>query len=458
MSFFDRLKYVEGARPGINIKRKAPKTASKTEKDAEYDKVKRSRSFQEHWKNGRPWLEYEETEGKMSCSYCREHWGEKLDSLNVQAKLWISGTSNFKVDSLKTHEGSKFHVDSSKAAQTKNSNQPSPASVAIRQLNATQLYKLNIRFRNVHAVSKLDKSFKDYVWLCKLDKAKGLDIGNTYENDKAGRTFARYIAKVESDKTVQILNYADFCSISIDGATDSGGMEQESLYVHTCVDGVKQQRFLQFLNPKSTSSQDIYQSIIDCLEEFKINPKKVIGITTDGASNMMGIRNGVCTLMKTISPDIIPIHCLAHRLELGIKDAVKHTMSKSYDRAMTMLIGLYYFYSKSPKQKKELKSMFEVLDMTCSIPTRVDGTRWVPHTVKAINIFRRSYAAITSQLDNASHKNPKAEGLAKLAHDANVVAYLLMLKDILAPVTKLSLYLQREDTTLGDALVMVDST
>ncbi|XP_062615057.1 zinc finger protein 862-like [Saccostrea cucullata] len=396
MSFFDRLKYVEGARPGIIIKRKVAKTASssKTEKDAEYDKVKRSRSFQEHWKNGRPWLEYEETE----------------------------------------------------------------ASVAIRQLNATQLYKLNIRFRNVHAVSKLDKSFKDYVWLCKLDKAKGLDIGNTYENDKAGRTFARYIAKVESDKTVQILNYADFCSITIDGATDSGGMEQESLYVHTCVDGVKQQRFLQFLNPKSTSSQDIYQSIIDCLEEFKINPKKVIGITTDGASNMMGIRNGVCTLMKTISPDIIPIHCLAHRLELGIKDAVKHTMSKSYDRAMTLLIGLYYFYSKSPKQKKELKSMFEVLDMTCAIPTRVGGTRWVPHTVKAINIFRRSYAAITSQLDNASHKNPKAEGLAKLAHDANVVAYLLMLKDILAPVTKLSLYLQREDTTLGDALVMVDST
>lgn len=96
--------------------------------------------------------------------------------------------------------------------------------------------------------------------------------------------------------------------------------------------------------------------------------------------------------------------------------------------------------------------------MKCVIPTRVGGTRWVPHTMKSINIFQRSYNAVMTHLKNAFHKNPKAEGLAKLAGDAGVVGYLLMLKDVLTPVSKLPMYLQREDTTLGDAMCMVDST
>lgn len=125
---------------------------------------------------------------------------------------------------------------------------------------------------------------------------------------------------------------------------------------------------------------------------------------------------------------MIAIHCLAHRLKLGVKDAIKRVYYKIYDRAMTMLICLYYFNKKSPKQKQELKNTFQILDMKCVIPTRVGGTRWVPHTMKSINIFQRSYNAVMTHLKNAFHKNPKAEGLAKLAGDAGVVGYLLMLK------------------------------
>lgn len=66
--------------------------------------------------------------------------------------------------------------------------------------------------------------------------------------------------------------------------------------------------------------------------------------------------------------------------------------------------------------------------MKCVIPSRVGGTRWVPHTMKSINIFQRSYNAVMTHLKNAFHKNPKAEGLAKLAGDAGVVGFLLILK------------------------------
>lgn len=86
---------------------------------------------------------------------------------------------------------------------------------------------------------------------------------------------------------MSLLENAKFYSLTIDGATDSGVMEQESLYIHTCVEGERKQRFLQFLNPKSTSSQDIFDSVVACLSEYHIDTKKIIGITTDWASNMM---------------------------------------------------------------------------------------------------------------------------------------------------------------------------
>lgn len=75
---------------------------------------------------------------------------------------------------------------------------------------------------------------------------------------------------------------------------------------------------------------------------------------------------------------------------------------------MTLLMGLYYFYKKTPKQRKQLERTFIFLNESRLFPTRVGGTRWVPHTLHAINIIFKSYRPILTQLDE--HKVPKAEG------------------------------------------------
>lgn len=74
--------------------------------------------------------------------------------------------------------------------------------------------------------------FKDYVWLFELDKAKDLDFGQAYQNDKAGKAFVKHIAKVEQDRTVNVIDGASFFSLTIDEATDVSGTEQESVYIH----------------------------------------------------------------------------------------------------------------------------------------------------------------------------------------------------------------------------------
>ena len=53
--------------------------------------------------------------------------------------------------------------------------------------------------------------------------------------------------------------------------------------------------------------------------------------------------------------------CLAHRLELSLKDALKDTFSSSIDE---MFLRVYYLYEKSPKKCRELDEVVAELK-TC---------------------------------------------------------------------------------------------
>ena len=141
----------------------------------------------------------------------------------------------------------------------------------------------------------------------------------------------------------------------------------------------------------------------------------------------------MAALLKADHSHLIAFHCLAHRLELGFKDAVKKTSQKVYDRAMTLLLGLYYLYRRSPTQKRALKNSYESLNLTVILPTRVGGTRWLPRVQRSITAFFKGYRAIRQQLESSSHTNPKAEGYAKLAADGHVIVYLLKLQVFIIP-------------------------
>lgn len=92
-------------------------------------------------------------------------------------------------------------------------------------------------------------------------------------------------------------------------------------------------------------------------------------------------------------PWVVVIWCLAHRLELSLKDALKGTLFSSID---DMLLRAYYLYHKSPKKCRELEEVvaslqicFEDNEMSSSSsggnrPIRACGTLCVSHKVTAI--------------------------------------------------------------------------
>ena len=82
--------------------------------------------------------------------------------------------------------------------------------------------------------------------------------------------------------------------------------------------------------------------------------------------------------------------CLAHRLELAIKDALKGTL---FDAVDDMLLRIYYIYEKSPKRCREIESIISDLkeyfdfDNDGLKPIRASESRWVLHKLNTMKLF-----------------------------------------------------------------------
>ena len=71
--------------------------------------------------------------------------------------------------------------------------------------------------------------------------------------------------------------------------------------------------------------------------------KKLIGFGCDGTSVNIGGR-GLKIYLEQTAPCIEVFWCLAHRLELSLKDALKDTLFSTIDE---MLLRVYYLYTRN---------------------------------------------------------------------------------------------------------------
>ena len=167
--------------------------AKKRATDRTYDQSKRQRSFQTSWKIGRPWLEYDEGKGLLSCTLCKLNKYKLAD----QTSLYVTGAKCLQISSVIKHEKSVGHCREQEATDAATSKQQlRPAERMLLQFRSKQNHQLSLKFRTVHALARHHRPFKDFAWHNNLDKIKGLDVGTQYETDMAAATFAEHIAEV----------------------------------------------------------------------------------------------------------------------------------------------------------------------------------------------------------------------------------------------------------------------
>ena len=313
----------------------------------QYEKSQRQRLFQTSWKQGRPWLVFEDN--LMFCTVCKE--ATAADVTVGHKNSFISGNAQFKVESIKLHEEFQNHKSAKAILLAMKNPRETPVAKFLFTLNSDTIDKLTKLFKTCHALAIHNRPFSDYQWQCKLDEAKGVKIGKTYRNCESAKQFTKAIAEVERKSLASAINTAKFVSVLSDGSTDSAVCEQEMFFLRYVEDGMPIVKFAASVHVERSDSASILSAMQKAISHYMKVPcnvffSKLVGLGCDGASNMTGQRNGLIALLKKEQPSVVVVHCFAHRLDLAIKDASK-SISLHEKVVATLLMGLYYFYHRS---------------------------------------------------------------------------------------------------------------
>ena len=112
-----------------------------------------------------------------------------------------------------------------------------PAYKSLLSLKESTGKQLENKFRNMHALVKYNRPLSDFSWLNRLDASKGLDVGEIYNNRKAGTLFLENIAQIEREKLISVIENVKFFSLTMDGSTDDSSVEQETIFIRFCNKG-----------------------------------------------------------------------------------------------------------------------------------------------------------------------------------------------------------------------------
>ena len=84
--------------------------------------------------------------------------------------------------------------------------------------------------------------------------------------------------------------------------------------------------FFTISEPENATAVGIYSAIHSKAQEMGLDMESsCIATTADGASVNFGKHTGVMVQLQEKIPWLIQIHCVAHRLELALKDAFKNS-------------------------------------------------------------------------------------------------------------------------------------
>lgn len=372
---------------------------------------------------------------KLLCKAC-VRFQSKIEGRRNYSDKWISGADSVRNSNIKDHSGSDQHTHAmmllrkeQAASRGLDTSSYAPIARALHELPESARSILRVKFDIAHVIATRKVAFTNYPVICELEKKHGVNVGTAYLNQNAGKTFCHFIAESRRENLVESLSRANFFSLLMDGSVDSANIDDELFLVLWCDTSSSDEKvhtkmsFFAVARPDSVTAQGLFQCLQRCLSRIGITAvnaeqcKMLVGIGTDGASANIAAA-GLKGLVEKEVPWVYWSWCLAHRLELAIKDALKGT---SFDLVDDMLLRLHYIYEKSPKKLRELKEVINDLQQCLKFddagikPVRASGSRWVTHKLSAMKRVLSKFGAYTSHLITLSEDSSvKSDDRAKL--------------------------------------------
>ncbi|ELU08638.1 hypothetical protein CAPTEDRAFT_204943 [Capitella teleta] len=111
--------------------------------------------------------------------------------------------------------------------------------------------------------------------------------------------------------------------------------------------------------------------------------------------------------------------------------------------------------------RSALRKIFDERKMQSAIPTRIGGTKWINHFLKALNTMFKAHSAILQHLQNLQDEKAdqaqKARGMTRWLRDEQLITFALFMRDILQFLVKISLIAQRSTSTVAEVYGVMKS-
>ena len=320
----------------------------------------------------------------MNCNVCKSY-AEKLKGFKNFSTAWaFTGTENLRLSNVEDHIRGDPHrkaIDlylkeekalslNERAEFMRAANDADQRRVAdcLANMLASDVAKTKIKFEVAYFVAKEQLPMSKFPSLLNLEEKHGVDIGRSYRNDTSCNAFIKYISDDLGGILKEKLTKANFFSVLSDASEDASVVEKEAVFVQhldknpPASDKVKVvSSFLNLADLKTGKAEGVVKSIRGSFQNIGVSEdsfeEKLIGFAADGAAVNSGHKEGVISILKDSMPWVIYVWCVAHRLELAVKDALTGTI---FDDLDDVLLRLYYLYENSPKKLRQLRELHQI--------------------------------------------------------------------------------------------------
>lgn len=177
---------------------------------------------------------------------------------------------------------------------------------------------------------------------------------------------------------------------------------------------------------------------------------------------MMGEKTGVAGRLKQRIPHIITIHCVAHKLELAVLDSVKGCdYLVTFEDTLKTIFKMYYY---SPKKRRELCEISELLHEKVAHFSGLKSTRWLPSRLRCLKAVEKNYITTVVHMENMAggdvkpEEASKAKGVVQEMKTEKFVRFLYFMLDYSSILSKCSIDFQHDNLNIARTSQLVNST
>ncbi|XP_033741732.1 zinc finger protein 862-like [Pecten maximus] len=395
------------------------------------------------------WLVYIEGQG-MYCLVCKKHF--QRNSYNKSEKFVSEPSVRLKRSAVTSHANANVHTRSLEAET-----QQRRGSVIQKELEKKQSSHFNAvlkAFTTAYFLGREHIANRKFVPFLKLVEHLGLDDITYFEHRSQGsiRDVFMTIGDTIQDKICSDIRRSQGFGVLIDDVTDAAAMEQMITFAQYLNCGKPQIAYIGIRDVleshESANAQALLDTFLQLLQDKNLKVEDVKGLCSDGASVMLGRKNGFAAKLKSQPgcDQMISVHCVCHRLALACCDTSANL--GELKAVEDTLVHLWKWMEYSPQRTAAfLKAQLTLKGVAAPATTSAEKTvcrklkkachtRWLSFDAAVKAVFE-DYWAILQTL-SAFEKCAVATGLLKKMRNTHFLGTVMLLRNVLPHLAGLS--------------------